>query len=325
MKNSYKLISGVFLCLISTIAWGGMFPVMDGALKIMDPFYFTALRYTSASIIFFILLVIFEGRKAFNFKGKILPLWLFGSAGFAGFGFLVFLGQQMISGAKGAIIAAVFMATMPLMSAVVSWVATGKKPNKFTFIAIFIALIGVLLVITNGNLMLLYSMKKSLLADIFMLLGAFSWVIYTWGITKFAGFSPLRYTALTCATGVVTILFAVVLATALGWLHVPAANEISGVWQELSYMILIAGVPAVFTWNAGNKIIGPVNGVLFINAVPVTTLIIASLSGRKVTLFEMSGALLVIAALGLNNIYQRKALRITAVKDMAYKNVPDEA
>ncbi len=85
MKNAYKLISGVFLCLISTIAWGGMFPVMDGALKIMDPFYFTAIRYTSASIIFLILLVIFEGRNALNFKGKILPLWLFGSAGFAGF------------------------------------------------------------------------------------------------------------------------------------------------------------------------------------------------------------------------------------------------
>ena len=229
MKNAYKLISGVFLCLISTIAWGGMFPVMDGALKIMDPFYFTAIRYTSASIIFLILLVIFEGRNTLNFKGKILPLWLFGSAGFAGFGFLVFLGQQIISGAKGAIIAAVFMATMPIMSAVVSWAATGKKPNKFTFTAIFIALIGVLLVITNGNPPLLYSMKKSLLADVFMLLGAFSWVIYTWGITKFAGFSPLRYTASTCAMGVITILFAVALATTLGWLHVPAANEISGV------------------------------------------------------------------------------------------------
>jgi hypothetical protein len=31
----------------------------------------------------------------------------------------------------------------------------------------------------------------------------------------------------------------------------------------------------------------------------------------------MSGALLVIAALVLNNIYQRKALRITAVKSMS--------
>ena len=125
--------------------------------------------------------------------------------------------------------------------------------------------------------------------------------------------------------GVVTILFAVALATIFGWLHIPAANEISGVWLELSYMILIAGVPAVFTWNSGNKIIGPVNGILFINAVPVTTMIIASLSGRKVTPFEMSGALLVIAALVLNNIYQRKALKITAIKDMAYKNAPDEA
>ena len=115
------------------------------------------------------------------------------------------------------------------------------------------------------------------------------------------------------------------LPASLGWLHVPAANEISGVWRELSYMILIAGVMAVFTWNAGNKIIEPVNGVLFINAVPVTTLIIASLSGHRVTLLEMSGALLVIAALVLNNIYQRKDLKITAVKDTAYKSVPDEA
>lgn len=38
-------IKGIFYCLVATISWGGMFPVMGDALTRMDTFSFTTLRY----------------------------------------------------------------------------------------------------------------------------------------------------------------------------------------------------------------------------------------------------------------------------------------
>jgi len=34
---------------------------------------------------------------------------------------------------------------------------------------------------------------------------------------------------------------------------------------------VISGVLALFSWNAGNRALTPINGILFINLVPVTT------------------------------------------------------
>ena len=69
-----------------------MFPVMNSALRHIDPFVFTSLRYTLAGLAFLALLLHREGIKSLNLKGERPVLaWLFGTAGFAGFGFLVFL------------------------------------------------------------------------------------------------------------------------------------------------------------------------------------------------------------------------------------------
>ena len=103
-----------------------MFPVMTSALHYIDPFTFTLLRYTIAGIVFIIVGYSKEQSKLFSVNGKHLLLWIFGTAGFAGFGFLVFLGQQQ-AGKSGALTASIMMATMPMLSLLVNW---GLKKAK---------------------------------------------------------------------------------------------------------------------------------------------------------------------------------------------------
>jgi hypothetical protein len=74
-------------------------------------------------------------------------------------------------------------------------------------------------------------------------------------------------------------------------------------------MIVISGVLAIFSWNAGNRALTPINGILFINMVPVTTFIISGVSGYRVSTLEIIGAVLTITALVSNNLYQRRFLR----------------
>ncbi|MBJ3143738.1 EamA family transporter, partial [Salmonella enterica subsp. enterica serovar Derby] len=53
--NSY--LKGLLCCLLATVSWGGMFPVMTHALTYIDPFNFTTFRYGIAGIAFALLLL----------------------------------------------------------------------------------------------------------------------------------------------------------------------------------------------------------------------------------------------------------------------------
>ena len=93
----------------------------------------------------------------------------------------------------------------------------------------------------------------------------------------------------------------------MGWLSVPSFGQISGVSGALIYMISFAGVIAVFAWNLGNRIVGPINGILFMNLVPITSFVISIVNGYKISAFELAGVSITILALVGNNIYNRVA------------------
>ncbi|MFD7523662.1 DMT family transporter [Paenibacillus chitinolyticus] len=303
--NRNTLLRGVTYCLIPALAWGGMFPVMQVALKVLDPFYFTTIRYIWAGLILLGMLIVFEGKNVLRLEGESWKLLFFGAVGFSGFGFLTFVGQKL-SGPSGAIIASVIMALMPLMTTCVNWALHKSKPNLSTFISIFIALLGAMLVITNGDPSLIVQIKEHIGASLLIMLGALCWVIYTMGGNQFAGWSPLRYTALTTCFGSLMNILIVLSATVFGALTMPSAERIGSAGAELLYMILIAGVLAVFTWNVGNKMLKPENGMLFMNIVPVTTVTISALQGVEVGRLQLAGTFIVIIALVINNLTQRR-------------------
>ena len=301
-----KYLLGIILCLIAVFSWGGMFPVMVPALKIMDPFYITLFRYGIVAIIFAIILLFVEGKSAFKSDGHFLKLWLFGTSAFAGFSFLVFLGQKT-AGPSGSIIASVMMATQPLLGVLVGWVYRGVKPTIVSLISMIIAAVGVFMVVTKGDLSVLYKGDNTIFALVLILLGALCWVIYTTGGGDFKQWSILRYSTLTSIYGVLSVIVILFVATLMGWLSVPSFGQISGVSGALIYRISFAGVIAVFAWNLGNRIVGPINGILFMNLVPITSFVISIVNGYKISAFELAGVSITILALVGNNIYNRVA------------------
>lgn len=310
MKNKYSL--GVICCLIATVSWGAMFPVMTSALRAVDPFHFTALRYTIAGIAFAILLAMKEGRAAFSLRGQRVGLaWLFGTAGFAGFGFLVFLGQQL-AGPTGALTASIVMATMPLLGMLANWAIRGTRPPASTLGFILMSLCGVVLVITNGHIGMLMANPASFGAYLPLLAGALCWVLYTLGASFFPGWSPYRYTTLTTLLGLTSVYAVTIVLDVLGVVTVPTAAAVTSVLPHLLYMALIAGMVGVLCWNIGNKIVTPLNGVLFMDVVPVTAFTISAMTGILPQTMQVYGACLTAVALVLNNLYQRRRLAIHA-------------
>src|ERR1700761_7297654 len=71
---------GMLACIVATLLFGTMFPVMTHALTHIDPFSFTALRYVTAGVAFLIFLRIREGAGAFGLDGHSGWLaWALGS------------------------------------------------------------------------------------------------------------------------------------------------------------------------------------------------------------------------------------------------------
>jgi drug/metabolite transporter (DMT)-like permease len=298
----------VLLCIVATVSWGGMFPVMTHALRHIDPYTFTCLRYAIAGLIFVALLHRFEGRAGLQLRGQRLGLaWFFGTAGFAGFQFLVFLGQQKI-GPAGALIASIMMATMPLLGFLVNWVIRKAVPPPGSLVFIVLSFIGISLVITKGDYAALLDQPQHYGADGLIILGALCWVIYTVGASFFPTWSPVKYTTVTTGLGLASAAAITMVLLTTGAVTAPSGQALATIGPDLAYMSLIAAVVGVLSWNIGNKILTPLNGVLFMDVVPITAFTISALTGVVPTVTQLIGGALSAIALVLNNVYLRHHL-----------------
>ncbi|MFV0287958.1 MAG: DMT family transporter [Mycoplasmatales bacterium] len=298
---------GIILCLIATMSWGGMFLVTGEILKVMDPFYMTLFRYIPAGILFLIILLIIEKAnplKNIN-KKDLFMLWGLGTLGFCGFSFLVFLGQSLSK--NGSIIASIMMGIQPLIAVIIGKYLRGGKVKNFSIYMMFLALIGVIFVVTNGKISSLF-ISENIIPVVLIFLGATSWVIYSTGVTFFE-YSPIKYTALTNLLGGLSIIFIVSIMTILGYLDLPSVRTVYTLMPNFLYLIFIAGALAVLSWNNGNKLLGPINASLFMSVVPITTFSLSVIFlERTISIYEFIGLILVISALIGNNTAIRKKL-----------------
>ena len=291
--------------LTAALAWGAMFPVAATAIKHVDAFHLTAVRYLIATAIFLALLAAFEGRKALRTDGRGLELFILGTLGFACFNLLTYVALEHTRPQDASLI----VATSPLLTVFAVWLTTRQKPTGTTVGAMAVALFGVVLVITRGDpSSLLHGDGRA--GDLLVLGGVASFVAYTTGARRFTGFSPLRYTALSATGGTLTILAVTALLTLTGTYALPSAAQWGDAAPQTVYIILAGAVIGVLAWNEGVRRIGAANGALFMNLVPVVTFAVEIGRGYRPGEWEIFGALLTIAALVFANLAGRQAIRL---------------
>ena len=279
------------MLVFAAVAWGALFEIAKGTLNALDAFWLSAWRYVPAGLLMLGILRIVEGRRALSLDGFGLRLFVFGAIGFAGFSIFAFLGIARSRPEHAAII----VALMPMITALLNWLVRGRRPGAVTLAAIAVALAGVVLVITKGHFDRLTD--GTLGADLLVLAGVVSWVVYTMGASQVPGFSTLRYSAHSMALGGIAILLVTLCAWAAGFSTPPAWSVVADAKLEIAYLCLIAGVAAVVAWNGGIAVLGPANGALFVNLVPITAFAIAVARGQRFEPVELLGAALVIGAL----------------------------
>ena len=301
-----RYATGVGYCTAATVSFGLMFPVMQRALQRLDPFSFTSLRYLLAAAVMIAVLALKEGRPALRVAGRpLFAAWLLGSAGFAGFGFLVFLGQKM-AGPQGALNTSILAATQPLFGALIHSAMTRRLAPWTTWSCFLLSFCGVALVISNGNPAGLLGAPGSLVSSAITIAGMLCWVIYSFGSARFPDWSPMRYTTITMALGVTSIVAINLSLLATGLVAPPTGQAVVDTLPELLYMSLGAGVVGVSLWNAGNRLLTPINAVLFLNVPTITAFAVSALTDIVPTPIQIAGACLTCVALVLNNLLARR-------------------
>ncbi|MDP1985558.1 MAG: DMT family transporter [Sulfuritalea sp.] len=290
---------GTFYMLLVIAIWGAFLPVGKSALQAVDPYWLTAMRFATASLVFIGLLWFREGASALRTEGQLWKIALFGSLGFAGFGVCLFEGLKLTRPE----ISGMILALGPIQVALFQWWRTHRRPDNFTLGAIALALVGELFVITAGDLTRLVG--GDALGNGLVFLASLFWTAYTLGGQQFPGWSPVRYSALSCALGCVAIAAALIVATLTGHSQPPSPAKMLAVWPQLSFIVFCVSVFGILFWNMGVAKLGPLNAGLFANFTPVITYLIAIAQGRRPETLELMGAAIVLVALIANNRHQR--------------------
>ena len=232
-----RIVKGVALLAVTVLVWGATFPIGKDAVTRLDPYWLGALRYVVVAPLFALVLWAVEGRQALAYERKLGLAALVGCVGFAGFNLFTFSGMQHTTAAHAAII----MALQAPLTALVHWAWRGVRPARFTRVCMTLALLGVFLVITRGDVASAVG-GGTLFGDALVFLGASSWVAYVMGVVRFSGWSALRYTTLTCAPGAIGLLAAALGATAFGLVEVPTVATIAPIGWQLAFLTFLTEI-----------------------------------------------------------------------------------
>lgn len=283
---------GVAALLMATFAWGGLFHAGKLALSALDPFWFTLVRYAGATILL-IGVLHWQGDVRWELLrqhwGRLL---CYGMLGYGMFGILVFVGLNSSVPSHGAVI----MATMPITTLCIRWIFERQRPQWWMWIVVFLAILGVGLV---SGVWSAHDAVDGITThgDLIALLGTLGWVAYTRGQGTLMQLNVIEYTAFTAVLALPGLFLVALGATFLGWAHPPTVQGLVQVAPAMAYIVIIATVMAALAFNKGVRQLGAVQGIVFINFVPVSALLIGAASGAVPRVTELAGTVLVIAAL----------------------------
>jgi len=217
-----------------------------------------------------------------------------GVVGVFGFNLFFFLGMETSSAINGALI----MALNPLLTAVLGYVILRDRPSNQQLIAFPIGIAGVAIVVLGAGARLTVAV-----GDIYILIASLNWALYNVLVKKMM---PKQVSGIANTAGIMTVgAMALTMAAIMHGDHVVVPTIHAG--AALLTMSLGGGVLAYLFWNASIAHLGPSKAAIFMNLVPVTTMVIAAFEHVPPNHAQLVGAMLVISAVTFSSVSLSKA------------------
>ncbi len=291
-------VSPYLLLVLTTLFWGANFNVARAVGEYIPPLGLSFWRWAIA----FLILLPFVIKPMKQHWPDARKHWLLVIAlatfGVAAFNSLVYLGLQTTSATNGTVMQSFNPIVIMLLSALI----LGEKTTKLQGLGILISLLGVMSILSHGDIKLLGQLNFKA-GDLYLLCAVLVWSIYTVLLRKLpAALKGLPMLGYTVFLGALFILPFYALETANG--HPMPVSTISII--SILFVALFPSVLSFLFWNHATQRLGANRTGQFAHLVPTFGILIAiTIMEERLKGFHFMGITLVIIGLILTNLKHR--------------------
>jgi len=284
----------VIEALLAVVVWGASFVATKVALQYTSPDVVVWLRFTMGVVILGSAVLV-RGKFAWPDKWD----WLyFALLGFLGITFHQWLQSNGLVTAQ-ATTTAWIVATTPIFMALLGWLALKEKLSWLQVGGIFLSTIGVLLVVTRGDLSQLMGGKFGTVGEFLILISAPNWAVFS--ILSRRGLKKYPATLMMFYVMAFGWFFSSTIFFSQGGIGQIGKIPWDG-WVGIAFLgVFCSGLAYIFWYDALQALPAAQTGA-FLYLEPVATLIVAALIlGEHLFLAAMIGGALILAGVWLVN------------------------
>lgn len=292
-----RAVKASLYLVLATLFWSGNFVVGQAAVASMTPLELTFWRWALAAVPLLLLAHFIEKpdwRAVLRRWPVLLLLSVLGMSGYT----LLLYGAL---GYTSAMNASLITAANPALIVVMAVVLLGERTTRLGWLGICLGLLGVLLVLTRGELERVFSL--SINTGELLMIGA----IVVWGFYTIIA-RRLDVPAIS-ATAVQVVIATVTLAPFAVAMNVQFPDTAAEGWS-LAYIAIFPSLGSYLFWNLALKTTPPGTAGNFLNLMVVFTAIITVLLGTPLSLVQIVGGLMVIAGVLLTGAKGQARLKV---------------
>src|SRR6185312_16353725 len=303
-----KLLANIGL-LVAAFGWGSQIPILNELFARWDPYFLAAARYVLAVPLLLAILVLLEPSGAILRPLRDRRVWLLGLA-LGAFVPLYTLGIAHADPNTAAIVGS----TGPAVAAIVGWACFGLPFDRRMVPAIVLAMAGgILATYSPGAAGGAFDLRGG---EVLILLASACWAWYSLAAQRWlAQWTQLRISCITMVPSAVVSVVVYLTAALAGSAALPPPAPTGaldvGFFAWMTVMAVIAGL---LGWNYGVRQLGVVVASLFLNFVPMFTILITTLQGRPPTAMQLLGGALVLAGVLQSQLRHLRWRRRAAAK-----------
>jgi drug/metabolite transporter (DMT)-like permease len=261
----------------------------------MAPLDLTFWRWTLAAVPLLLLAHFIEKPDWRGVLRRWPVLLLLSALGMSGYTLLLYSAL----GYTSAVNASLITAANPALIVVMAIILLGEKTTRLGWLGICLGLLGVLLVLTRGELLRVLSFSMNT-GELLMIGAIIVWGFYTI-IARRLNVPPIA------ATAVQVVMATVTLSPFALALNVQFPDTPAELWS-LAYIAVFPSLGAYLLWNLALKSTPPGTAGNYLNLMVVFTAIITVALGTPLTLVQVIGGLMVVAGVLLTGIKGRARL-----------------
>jgi drug/metabolite transporter (DMT)-like permease len=275
------------LMIIATLFFSGAFIAGKFSVAEFPVYSLTFFRFLIAAVVLFFILRI-KGVDLSLDKRDIPRVVLLSLLGMVGYHVFFFTALKHTSSVNTSLIAAM----NPIVTTIMASIFLKEKFPKKAIGGILISFTGVALIVTNGSLEVIKNMNFNI-GDIYMLMAILSFSIYFIVLKGIVGrIDPMKLTFYVFFFCVVMLVPMVIYENPVEYLP----RTTSKGWGSLIYMSIFASVVAYLIQQISVKRIGPAKTSLYVNLVPLFSMIMAYfILGEVITLPKIFAGAMIIS------------------------------